>query len=422
MISEPLSKPERKPLVSRLSNLARLPLQHYLRIPAPIRILTTGIFINRAGAFVTAFLPLILAIRHVPIGEIGIALAMSAVFTVAGSWLGGTLISRLGTPATIFLSMTGSAIFTAALAFPGPYPLTLGLVSLISLFNRVQTPAAATMVGRLAPPDQRVQIYSFFQLCFNAGDAIGPAIAGYLLTRSLTALLLIDAATSACYGLVSWLRLPADLPLPPAEPDPSGTQLPRRVRDDHSFLLFCVAVALVFMVFSQARGPLPLVFKDHHYSYQLLGLLLTGNAIALILLQLPLSFAVRRQPPWVPLTIGAVLVCGAYALLLAGISVPLLVANVALWTIGDIVICPIQLTVATMMSTPQTHGRYQGALSVARAAGLGAGPALGVFAYSAWTSLPWLASGVIGIIAVGLFTIFLRRLPSMDEPSMTQCL
>jgi len=98
--------------------------------------------------------------------------------------------------------------------------------------------------------------------------------------------------------------------------------------------------------------------------------------------------------------------------------VPLLIASVALWTAGEIVYAPAAPTVAAQMSTSRSHGSYQGALDVARSAGQAFGPSLGVFAYSAGTSVPWWGCGAVGLAATCLFFAALRSgrsQPSGDE-------
>lgn len=439
-----------------LGSLARFPVEYFRRIPGPLRVLMAGILVNRAGGFVLVFLALILAVRHFSTTEIGIALILSGTFAVAGSWLGGSLIPRLGIRRTIFLSMAGSALFTATLAAPSPFPVTAGIVCLIALFGRAYPPAGATLVGRVSAPEQRIQMFAFYQLSLNFGASIGPAIAGYLLTHSLTGLLLTDAATSALFAVLG-LRIPADSQLPgqpgelirrpscaaqpavgqaaaaqPGATQPEATEAgaslpeaslpeasprPARVRNDRHFLMFLVAVALICVVFSQSNGPLLLLFRKQHYSYAVLGDLLTAHAIAVLLFQLPLSYLTRRQPVWIPLALSAVLICGAYPLLLAGTSLPLIAVNVALWTVGDIIFCPVCMAVASLMSTPRTQGSYQGAHSVARSVGLAVGPSAGVFAFSVNPSLPWLGCGVLGIITVGLYYAGLRRVPRPYEPA-----
>jgi MFS family permease len=400
-----------------LKDLARSPVRYYRRVPAPIRVLSIGVLINRVGGFVITFLALILAARHIPVVEIGIALALSAGFAMLGAWLGGALISRFGSRQVIFASMAGSAIFTAALVFPGPYPVTVATVCLIALFNRAYVPGATTIIGRLSRPDQRVEMYAFFQLGFNIGAAIGPAIAGYLLTRSLTALLLIDAATSACFALLG-LRVPADADLPPTEPAGGAGRPPGRVRDDRRYLAFCVGVTLVAMTYGQYGGALPLTFRADHYSLALLGYLFSANAVAVICFQLPLSFVTGKLPAWIPLTAGGLLISGGYALLAAGTSIPLLVSNVALWTLGEMLFNPVTSAVAMASSTTQTHGVYQGALNLARTTGQVIGPSLGVFAYSAAPSLPWWGCGVLGVAAAALFVTFSRAPAPRTAPEL----
>jgi MFS family permease len=392
--------------------IAQSGARFYRGIPGPIRVLSVGVLINRAGGFVSALLALILAVRGVSAPDIGVALVVSAGFTIAGAWLGGTLTSRLGSRRVIVAAMIGSALVTPALIPASPFPLTVAIVCLIALLNRAYVPAASTMVGSLSTPTQRVQMFSVFQLAFNIGAAGGFALAGYLLTHSLTALLLADAGTSACFAIAA-LRLPAGAPAPlPGRrvtvPPASDRQTRSKIRHDVRYLVFLAGVALVALAYTQYNGPVPVAFRDHHYNLELLGYLFSANAIAVIVFQLPLSYLTRRLPVRVPLALGGLLIGGAYLPLLAGFTVPLLAVSVALWTAGEIVYAPTAPTVAAQMSNARSHGSYQGALDVARTAGRAFGPSLGVFAYSAGTSVPWWGCGAAGLAATCLFVTAVR--------------
>ncbi len=387
--------------------IAQSGVRFYRGIPGPIRVLSAGALINRAGGFVSALLALILAVRGISAPDIGIALAASAGFTIAGAWLGGTLTSRLGSRRVIVTAMIGSALVTPALIPASPFPLTVAIVCLIALLNRAYVPAASTMVGSLSTPAQRVQMFSVFQLAFNIGAAGGFAVAGFLLTHSLTALLLADAGTSACFAIAA-LRLPAGAPAPLPGPRVTDGQTRSKVRHDVRYLVFLAGVALVALAYTQYNGPVPVAFRDHHYNLELLGYLFSANAIAVIVFQLPLSYLTRRLPVRVPLALGGLLIGGAYLPLLAGFTVPLLAVSMALWTAGEIVYAPTAPTVAAQMSNARSHGSYQGALDVARTAGRAVGPSLGVFAYSAGTSVPWWGCGAAGLAATCLFVTAVR--------------
>lgn len=347
------------------------------------------------------FLALILSLRHVPTWKIGLALVITAACAIAGSGLGGFAANRIGSRWTIAVSMLGTAVFTAVLIFATAYPLTVLVVCLISMFNRAYVPAAATVVGRLTVPGDRVRRYAAFQLAYNIGIAIGPPIGTFLLTRSITALLVADAATSACFALVA-LRVPSEAELGAAAPPKRGSG-PRRLRDDRRYLTYCLGIVLVFMAYGQVTGAFPLTVRIHHHNLELLGVLLSGNAIAVILFQLPLSYLTSRLPYWIPLAVGGALVCGGYSILLIGATVPLFIASTALWTLGEMVFNPVTPAVAMAMSTDENHAIYQGALSMSRTAGQFIGPSLGVFAFSVRPWLPWLGCAVLGVVVTIVF-------------------
>jgi MFS family permease len=397
---------EGSPSPDSLRFLLRHPVRYLRLVPASIRLLSAGMLINYAGLYVTLFLALILAERHVSPTRIGIALTMAGAFAIFGSWLGGYLVPRLGCRLTIIVSNVGSALFTVLFIFRWPFPLTVGVVCLVAMFNRVFTPACTTLVGRLSPPGKRVQRYAILQLSLNLGISIGPPIATFLLTRSITALLLLDAGTTCCFALIA-LRLPSEAQVHAADPPSStGQAPPRKLRDDRRYLTFCLGVLFVAMAYGQQTGALPLAVKDHHYNLELLGVLFTANALAVIFFQLPLTFFTRRLPLAVPLVTGGLLITGGYALLAGGTSLPLLIVSVFLWTVGEITFNPITPAVAMMMSGPGTHGSYQGALSLSRTAGQVMGPAVGVFVFSVSPSLCWLGCGMLGLASVCLFTAF----------------
>jgi MFS family permease len=327
------------------------------------------------------------------------------MFAIAGSALGGAGVSRIGSRRTIIVSMAGSAFFTALLIAASSYPLTVALVCCVAICNRAYMPAATTVVGRVSQPAERVQRYAFFQLAYNLGAAVGPPVATFLLTRSLTALFLLDAVTSAAFAIAA-LRLPPDpRPVPETSPAPGGQRRPR-LRNDRRFLIFCLGVTCVATCYSQQSGALPLTIRSHHYNLELLGIFFTANAIAVTVFQLPVSHLIRRLPYAVPLVCGGVLICVGYAILAAGSVLPLLAVSVALWTLGEITFNPVTSAVAMKMSTPQTHGAYQGALSTFRTTGQVAGPALGVFAFSIRAFLPWALCGVLAVAAATLLITF----------------
>ena len=385
------------------------------------------------------FIALILAVRGFDPRQIALALVLVSVCGIAGASVGGMLSSRIGTRRTIIATMLGSALFTIILSLHGSYPTTVATACFISFFNRACQPALMATVGELAAADQRVPMFGFYQLALNLGMAAGPLIAGFLLTRSLVALLLIDAATSACYAVAAlWLprqqphraeqesqesQEQGDAKAAGQDSGPKRSWWARRtVLADRRFLVLCTGFALVAMCYGQQSGAFPLELKAHHYSLELLGGLFTANAIAIILFQLPVSIAVRRQPARVPLAAAAALMGGGYAIFLLGMSLPTIIASVCLWTAGELLMAPTAPAVAMNMAPAGAHGRYQGALLVARTTGQTLGPTAGVLAYSFGPALPWWGCGVAGLLAIAIFVPLLgnARLTSSASPAQEE--
>jgi MFS family permease len=391
----------------KIGDMAGAPIRYLQQIPATIRLLSLGILVNRMGGYVTVFLTLILVTRQISAVKIGVALTLAGIFAILGNAIGGASATRLGERRTMIASTLGSAFFTGLLIFFNSFTIMVGLICAISLLNRAYLPPAAVVVGRVSPPGERVKMYAFFQFSFNIGAAIGPLIATYLLTRSLAALFAIDASTSCLFAIAA-LRLPRDAPRPADNTSSAATTGQKPLRRDYRYLMFCISVALAGIAYAQSSGALPLGFRSHHDSPQLLGLLLSANAIAIILFQLPLTNLTRRPPPWLPLAAGGFLICAGFALLLAGFSVPLLVISTGLWTLGEMLGTPLRPVVAMVMSSDASHAAYQGALGMARTAGGVIGPAVGAFAYSASPSLPWIGCAVLAIPVTVLPFLFLR--------------
>lgn len=374
-------------------------------VPGPVKLLTLSAFVNRTGGFVVLFLALILAVRGFAAWQIGVILALAGGFGIAGAAVGGAAAVRLGPRLTIVCSTGGCAVLTALFAIRSSFVISAIVVSGISLFNRAYIPASAAIVGRLSPPDRMAPMFALYQLAINIGTAAGALIAGFVLATSLTALLLIDAATTAVFAVAS-LYLPVD------RPDSASTDQPSRRRRgvlrDHRYVVLCLAFGLIALVYGQQSGVLPLAIKAHHYHVQLIGELLSANAIAVVFFELPLAAAIRRWPSWLPLSIGAGLICSGYAIYLAGISLPTIGIGVALWTIGEMFVTPFASAAASTMAPEGAAGAYQGLLQVARTAGLTAGPAVGVLAYAGGRSLPWWGCAACGFAAIGIIVSILR--------------
>ena len=144
--------------------------------------------------------------------------------------------------------------------------------------------------------------------------------------------------------------------------------------------------------------------------------MLSANAIAVVLFELPLATLIRRWSSWLPLSIGAALICGGYAIYVFGVNATYIFIGVGLWTIGEMFVTPFSSATANDLAPDGSASAYQGMLQVVRTAGLTGGPAVGVFAYAAGQAVPWWGCAVAGLAAIAIIAAIFGPRSTRREP------
>lgn len=102
------------------------------------------------------------------------------------------------------------------------------------------------------------------------------------------------------------------------------------------------------------------------------------------------------------------LICGGYAIYLAGVNLTVVFIGVGAWTLGEMFVTPFSSATASTMAPDGEGAAYQGVLQVARTTGLTAGPAIGVFTYAIGPAVPWWGCAAAGLVAIGIIVTILR--------------
>ncbi|MFI6152650.1 MFS transporter [Kitasatospora sp. NPDC051170] len=378
-------------------------------IPRPIVVVSLGVFLNRVGGFFAIFLTLVLADRGYDAGQITLGLALVAGAGMAGAGVSGLLADRIGRRRSLLLFTLLTAAFSALLAEFRGYTSTLVLACLLSAAVQAYGPVAQAVVGEAAPAEHRVTMFALYRLALNVGAAVGPLIGGIWAAGHMDTLLLGNAAVSVASCLLL-LALPADRGSPRRAPERASGQTGPGPLGDPRFIGVCVLLGLISLVYAQQTGPLPLAMKDSGFSTGAFGALLTLNAVVVIACEVPLSVVIQRWPVRVPICLGAVCVFGGYLVNAAGVTWPVLVAGVLLWTAGEMLISPVAAAAATAAAPPGAVARYQSVLGFCQSTGMSLGPAAGVFAYGLGATWPWVLSGLLGLLVTpALFRLLAGR-------------
>lgn len=377
-------------------------------LPRPAWILFAGTFVNRFGTFVLVFLVLYLTDKGYSAAEAGTAVAAYGGGHLLSSAIGGYLADRIGRRATIVISMFGSAATMLALAQAQGLLLITALAGLAGVAAELYRPASFALLTDLVPRENRVVGFGAYRLAINAGFAIGPAVAGLLAETSFTAIFVGDAITSAAFGVVALLWLPEGRKT--RHDEKAGSY--RDALRDRVFVRFLIASFLAAAVYFQFETTLSLHVRDAGFSRAAYGALLSLNGLVIVLLELPIASVTQRLVAPRVMAAGMLLVGVGFGMTAFADTIPLLVATVIVWSIGEILNAPIATAYAANAAPEHLRGRYTGSTSFVWGLGFTVGPALGTRLYGVEPDLLWGACAAIAAIAAALaYSLPKERVP-----------
>lgn len=370
-------------------------------MPGSAWVLFAGSFVNRLGTFVLPFITLYLTRNGFSVPQAGLAIAAYGLGGLLSQILGGLLADRIGRRNTIALSMLSTGALTLALWQAETLALIYPLMFGIGCMGELHRPAAGALIADLLPSEQRVTAFTLYRLFVNVGWAGGLALGGFLAERSFDLVFVGDAATSITFGVISLVALP------------HGTRTARHeeahlptarssILADRGFLLFLGAVLITGAVYSQNVSTMPLHIRDAGYSASTYGLLQSLNGVIVALFELPVIAWTQRFERLRMVALGELLIGLAFATLLFADTLPLLVAMVAVWTIGEMIESPMASAIAADRAPTHARGRYQSAFGSMFGIAWIFGPMLGTITFAANTAVLWAACGVLGIVAATL--------------------
>jgi MFS family permease len=144
------------------------------------------------------------------LGLVGLAQALPMfLFTLPAGYLADVFERRR----VMTVGLAGAALTSVALAAfshtRGPIPLMYALLFVDSAFHRLAGPAGSALMPLLVPAQQFEGAVKWRTTLFHIAAAVGPALGGLIIARSVTAAYLFSAAATTVYIALLWtLRLP----------------------------------------------------------------------------------------------------------------------------------------------------------------------------------------------------------------------
>jgi MFS family permease len=268
--------------------------------------------------------------------------------------------------------------------------------------NETTRPASLAAVTTWVAPAERRMAFALTRLAINLGVSVGPALGGFLVTRSFRFLFWIDGGSSLAAGTVLLVMayrlgltgLPHSRPAVEVEPGagPASTApiAPRAAAGgspyaDRRFLSFLAINTLVTLIFFQHNSTMPLYLVETlGLSPAVYGLLFTLNTLIIVAVEVPLNGMMAHWPYRRSLALGAVLTGLGFGGLALVSSTWGAAATVVVWTFGEMITFPTAAAYASDFAPADRQGAYMGAYSMSAAAAFALGPWAGTRILEAW--------------------------------------
>lgn len=304
--------------------------------------------------------------RGFSLEDVGWILTFFGLGSVAGSWIGGKLVDRIGHYKTMAGSLLLSGLFFVLLQFPTSFwGICIGIFLVMSVADAFR-PAVFVAINAYSKPENRTRSVTLIRLAINLGFSAGPAVGGLIIAGAgYSGLFWVDGITCTLAGILL-LKL---LHPKKAIENPKEAVLPSRsVLKDKPFLVFISAMILFGFVFLQYFSTMPLYYAQvHSLSEFQIGLLLGLNGFLIFLLEMPLIkfLESKIRSTLFHIITGTIMVGFSFLVINLTGWIGVLIVGMFLLTLGEMIAFPFSNSFALKRAQGGKQGSYMAMYSIA---------------------------------------------------------
>lgn len=358
---------------------------------------------------------------HIGMTQAGVLLGLSSLAGLFGGILGGALTDKFGRRSIILFGLVFSALSSLAFGFTNSLAWMYPLSIIIGLIGSLSHPAHGAMVADILPEEKRQEGFGMLRVVNNMSWLVGPTIAGFVASKSFTALFISDAIISCIVAVIFYRAIPESKP----EPHPSAqheTILQTLagygyVLRDLAFMAFITACILMTTTYQQMYNSLSVYLRDvHGIQPQGYGILLSTSAITVIIFQFWTTRQIKRYPPFLMMALGAIFYAIGFSLFGVFATLPLFMLNIIIITIGEMIVMPILQAVVANFAPVEMRGRYMAISGLTWLIPATIGPAAAGYILDNYNpNLVWYIGGILCLVAVFGFYLLHLRLKAKPE-------
>jgi len=354
-----------------------------------------------------------------PLVTVASLMTISAIAGLISSVMAGPIVDRAGRKWVMVVGLIGNGLCYLLLSYADSYGAFAVILGLSGVFSPLYNVGTDAMLADLFSMEKRADAYALIRMARNVGVAAGPAIGGFVLSRSYQLGLLGAMIGMVSYGLMVLLFAQETIPrVEPGQKQGWLVQLQGYWEALHNkpFMGLVTAFTLVQLTSAMVWVLLSVHVKSHiGISERLYGWIPTTNALMVVFLQV----LITRRTRLVPTT--KVLHWGSVFYVLAPLVIAFSTGFWGFWlamvimTLGELIVVPRSTAYAANLAPIDKRGRYMSLYGLTWNIASGISPVLGGFLSDQFgQQAPWLGGALFGLMAVGSFWR-LRKKPSVSS-------
>ena len=335
----------------------------YKEYPRQYWLMITGIVLATAGgSMIWPFLLIYASGKlDLPLSTVATLISINAGTGLLASLIAGTLADKIGRKVVMNLSLTVNGLAYFLLMGAETYPQFVGLMIMVGLSNPLYQVGADAMLADMIPSEKRTDAYAINRIANNAAFALGPAIGGFLATRSYDLAFYCAGTGFLAYSVLLFFlaretlnKRTANVSIPNSQAEGYG-----RVLQDKNYMAFVAMISLGLIAPTMLWILMPVYAKTNFgIPEALYGWIPTTNALMCVFVQYPVTNITRKYPTLPVLGAGMLI----YAL--GAGSVALMSSFWGFWlsmvilTFGELTLVPTASKYVADLAPADLRGRY----------------------------------------------------------------
>ncbi|MDN0125047.1 MFS transporter [Yersinia aleksiciae] len=309
--------------------------------------------------------------------KVGLVLGASLTLAIFASLYGGYLVDKFNKKRLILLAITlFAATFFTLPWIEHPAWIILILALLHSAYS-VYVIAIKACFADWLPVNERIKAFSANYTLVNVGWAVGPVLGMLVVNIGPQVPFIISGVLALLVAIVLKFRISsADMSVSEpglTESPPDFRQTFRIMRSDKRLIYFTLGGMFSAIVFGQFSGYLSqylITVADAQFAYQVIGAVMTVNAVIVITLQYLLSRRMNQQNLMRWLMLGTLFfIIGLLGFMVAQDSIPLWMLAMAIFSLGEIIVIPVEYLFIDFIAPANLKGSYYGAQNLGQLGG-----------------------------------------------------